>query len=176
MKLGKYSLTLSYGEDQKVFNDILYILEMTTQNKSEGYRYTESYVSSGGDATHPITGMLGISNCKNGKAVRKLCGGGLDRILSHPDEHFYKLPTLVYNDKIGISTPDNTEVGGFYVHILGEEREQYTFETVEELSTLPNGEYLIQYFESIYSETIVKDGDEYYSREDNDCMFRLVIQ
>lgn len=123
-RLGKYSLTLSYGEDQKVFNDILSILEMTTQNKSEGYRYTESYVSSGGDATHPITGMLGISNCKNGKAVRELCGGGLDRILSHPDEHFNKLPTLVYNDKIGISTPDNTEVGGFYVHILGGEKEQ----------------------------------------------------
>lgn len=177
VKLGKYSLTLSYGEDTKVFADVLSILEITSQNESEEYTPNPTtFISSGGAGIHPLDFMLGVSFYANGKVTSEWCGGGAARIFYNLEEHFYKIPTLVCNGKIDLSVSNNTEVGGFYVHILGEERAQYTFETVEELSTLPNGEYLIQYFESINSETIVKDGDEYYSREGNDCMFRLVIQ
>ena len=174
--LGNYSVTLSLGEDRKEFSNVLSVLELTAQNEFENYTYTEVTITSGGESIHPRTAMLGVSYLKNEKVYSEDCGGGLDRVFYHFEEQFYKLPTLVYNGDLSLSAPDNTVVGHFYVYVDGESPHLYAFETVEDLATLPKGEYLIRYIEQIFSETIVKDGDEYYSRDDNESMFRFVIQ
>ena len=177
VKPGKYSLTLSYGEDTKVFADVLSILEITSQNESEEYTPNPTtFISSGGAGIHPLDFMLGVSFYANGKVTSEWCGGGAARIFYNLEEHFYKIPTLVCNGKIDLSVSNNTEVGGIYVYVLAEESAKYTFETFDELCTLPAGEYLISYMEHITHETIVNELGECYKREDNENLFRLVIQ
>ena len=177
-RLGKYSLALSYGENTKIFGDVLSILEITSQNESEEYTPNPTtFISSGGAGIHPLDFMLGVSYYTNGKIDSEDCGFGAERILSNLEKHFYRLPTLVFNGEIDVSVAENTKISKrIRVYVLGEESAKYTFETFDELSTLPAGEYLISYMEHITHETIVNELGECYKREDNENLFRLVIQ
>ncbi len=174
-RLGKYSLTLSYGEDTKIFEDALSVIEVTAQNENEEFKYTSTRIISGDNAIFPIKKLLNTTYYENRQPTLSGCGDGAYEIFNDSQTSLSELPVLVSNGKIEALPPVNVLISRIRVYDINYQETEYSIQSFGELATLPTGEYLIVYVETIDGRGCDAEIKDYWITN-NENLFRLVIQ
>ena len=174
-RLGKYSLTLSYGEDAKIFGDALSVIEVTAQNENEKFDYTSTRILSGDNAIFPIENLLNTTYYENRQPTLSGCGDGAYEIFYDSQTSLSELPVLVSNGRIEALPPVNVLISRIQVYDVKYQKTDYSIQSFGELATLPTGEYLIVYVETIDGRGCDAEIKDYWITN-NENLFRLVIQ
>ena len=174
-KLGNYNLTLSLGEDKKEFTNILSIVELTAQNKTEKYRYSSTVVSSGNSNIQPIECFEGTTYYENGEPTTSGCGAGAYAVFDDPETKISDFPVLVCDGDITVTVPVNVTLGRIEVYDTSFQELEYTINDFSDLTALPYGEYLVVFSEQIDGRGCDAEIVDYWIT-DNENLFRLVIQ
>jgi hypothetical protein len=174
-RLGKYSLTLSYGEDTKIFGDALSVIEVTAQNENEKFDYTSTRILSGDNAIFPIKNLLNTTYYENRQPTLSGCGDGAYEIFNDSQTSLSELPVLVSNGRIEVLPPVNVLISRIRVYDINYQETEYNIQSFGELATLPTGEYLIVYVETIDGRGCDDEIKDYWITN-NENLFRLVIQ
>ena len=140
--LGTYDVTLRYRDVSRTFTDVLMVTDKTSQNESEGYKYSPITVSSGSASVHPIR-TLGSCYTQNADGTFSIGDGmGAWQYLGKKDISTY--PLLVYDGDVKIEIPEYNDVYDIGIYGLDIKRiNGYDTTDIAELNYLPAGEYII---------------------------------
>lgn len=173
-KLGEYSVTLSWGEESQTFSGVLKIAELTAQNEADKYAYSSVTVRSDSHSIRPIQCFFYTTQYENGEPVLEGDGDGVYRIFSDPQTDISDFPVLVTDGAVAVSVPAGSSFWGIQVYDTAFQELPYSIRSFEELSGLPEGEYLIVFSEEIDG----RGGDpqiQSYWMTVHEDLFRLVI-
>lgn len=169
---GEYSLKLWRGEDSQVFENILCINAVTSQNENSEYEYSPITVSSGGKTIKPIRSLVGGS-AMHADGSFMLCDGVGISILFGKDHLLPTVPLLVYDGGITVDIPECNKLG--YVAIYDLEWQHlngYKNTSLRELDYLPAGDYIVV-FSARYDTRKLNPSE--YEQYDYDDIFRLTV-
>ena len=169
---GDYSLKLWFGDDSQVFENILRINAVTSQNENSEYEYSPIAVSSGGKTIKPIRMLVGGSVWHADGSGMVCDGVGAGKFMGK--EHLLStIPLLVCDGGISIEVPEYNEIQGVAIYDLEWERlNGYNNTSLRELDYLPAGDYIVVF--SVRYDTKPRDPSE-YERYDYDDLFRLTV-
>lgn len=173
-KLGEYSVTLSWGEESQTFSGVLKIVELTAQNETDKYAYSSVTVSSDSHSIQPIQCLFYTTQYENGEPVLEGDGDGVYRIFSDPQTDISDFPVLVSDGAVAVSVPAGSSFWGICVYDTAFQELPYSIRSFEELSGLPEGEYLIVFSEEIDGRGGDPEIQNYWMTVHED-LFRLVI-
>ncbi len=169
---GTYSLKLWFGEDSQVFENILRINAVTSQNENSEYEYSPIAVSSGGESVNPIRSLVGGS-VQYADGTFMICDGIGISILFGKNHLLPTVPLLVYEDGIDIDIPEYNEIQGVEIYDLEWQRlNGYNNTSIRELDYLPAGDYIVVF--SVQYDTRTLDPNE-YENFGYDDLFRLTV-
>ncbi|MBQ1195105.1 MAG: hypothetical protein IIX44_02555 [Clostridia bacterium] len=170
---GAYSLKLSRGEDSRVFEDVLRITDISSQNENEKYQYSPVTVSSGGASVNPI--RVGTS-CQiqyaDGTFALGCDGLGVWRYLGERDTDLSTFPLLILEDEPQLTLPENTRLEGIRVYDLNAEEIGGYYSSLGHLATFPAGEYVVV-IKAVYDTSAFSQTE--YEISYYDDFFRLSI-
>ncbi|MBQ8260388.1 MAG: hypothetical protein IJY97_12590 [Clostridia bacterium] len=169
---GYYSLKLWRGDDSRVFENILRINAVTSQNENSEYEYSPISVSSGGETIKPIRMLVGGSVWHADGSGMVCDGMGAGKFMGK--EHLLPtIPMLVCDGGISVEVPEYNEIQGVAIYDLKWERlNGYNNTSLRELDYLPAGDYIVVF--SVRYDTKPRDPSE-YERYDYDDLFRLTV-
>lgn len=169
---GDYSLKLWFGDDSQVFENILRINAVTSQNENSEYEYSPIAVSSGGKTIKPIRMLVGGSVWHADGSGMVCDGVGAGKFMGK--EHLLStIPLLVCDGGISVEVPEYNEIQGVAIYDLEWERlNGYNNTSLRELDYLPAGDYIVVF--SVRYDTKPRDPSE-YERYDYDDLFRLTV-
>lgn len=173
-KLGEYSVTLSWGEESQTFSGVLKIVELTAQNETDKYAYSSVTVSSDSHSIQPIQCFFYTTQYENGEPILEGDGDGVYRIFSDPETDISDFPVLVSDGAVAVSVPAGSSFWGICVYDMAFQELPYSIRSFEELSGLPEGEYLIVFSEKIDGRCGDPEIRNYWMTVHED-LFRLVI-
>lgn len=169
---GTYSLKLWWGEDSQVFENILRINAVTSQNENSEYEYSPIAVSSGGEAIKPIRMLVGGS-ASNADGTEMVCDGPGIGVFWGNKKLLPTIPLLVCDGGISVEVPEYNAIRGVLIYDLEWERlNGYNNTSLRELDYLPAGDYIVVF--SVRYDTKPRDPNE-YERYDYDDFFRLTV-
>ena len=169
---GEYSLKLWRGEDNRVFENILRINAVTSQNENSEYEYSPITVNSGGKTIKPIRSLVGGS-AMHADGSGMVCDGmGAGKFMGK--EHLLPtIPLLVCDGGISVEVPEYNEIEGVAIYDLEWERlNGYNNTSLRELDYLPAGDYIVVF--SVRYDTKPRDPNE-YENFGYDDLFRLTV-
>ncbi len=169
---GKYSLKLWRGDDSRVFENVLRITDVTSQNENSEYEYSPITVSSGGKTIKPIRSLVGGS-AMHADGSFMLCDGVGISIIFGKDHLLPTVPLLVYDGGITVDIPECNKLG--YVAIYDLEWQHlngYKNASLRELDYLPAGDYIVV-FSARYDTRKLNPSE--YEQYDYDDIFRLTV-
>ncbi len=171
---GDYSLKLRRGDDSRVFENILRISTVTSQNENDEYQYSPITVSAGGEAVNPIRTVSSFYvQHADGTSAIGCDGMGVWNYFGKDNTDVSTFPMLVYSDSIDIELPECTEIQGVAIYDLEYNRlNGYSNTSVRELDYLPAGDYLVVF--SVRYDTKKLDPNE-YEQYDYEDFFRLTV-
>lgn len=168
----EYSLKLWRGDDSRVFENILSISAVTSQNENSEYEYSPITVSSGGKSINPIRALVGGS-AQSADGSYMICDGIGISILWGKNHLLPTVPLLVYEDGIAVDVPEYNEIQGVAIYDLEWERlNGYNNTSIRELDYLPAGDYIVAF--SVKYDTRPLDPNE-YENFGYDDIFRLTV-
>ena len=169
---GTYSFKLWFGDDSQVFENILRINAVTSQNENSEYEYSPITVSSGGKTIKPIRMLVGGSVWHADGSGMVCDGMGAGKFMGK--EHLLPtIPLLVCDGGISVEVPEYNEIQGVAIYDLKWERlNGYNNTSLRELDYLPAGDYIVVF--SVRYDTKPRDPSE-YERYDYDDLFRLTV-
>lgn len=169
---GEYSLKLWCGDDSRVFENVLRINAVTSQNENSEYEYSTIAVSSGGKTIKPIRMLVGGSVWHADGSGMVCDGVGAGKFMGK--EHLLStIPLLVCDGGISVEVPEYNEIQGVAIYDLEWERlNGYNNTSLRELDYLPAGDYIVVF--SVRYDTKPRDPSE-YERYDYDDLFRLTV-
>lgn len=103
------------------------------------------------------------------------CGDGAYEIFNDSQTSFSELPVLVSTGRIEVLPPVNVLISRIRVYDINYQETEYNIQSFGELATLPTGEYLIVYVETIDGRGCDDEIKDYWITN-NENVFRLVIQ
>jgi len=169
---GDYSLKLWFGDDSQVFENILRINAVTSQNENSEYEYSPITVSSGGESVNPIRSLVGGS-VQYADGTFMLCDGIGISIFWGKNHLLTTVPLLVYEDGIAIDIPEYNEIRSVEIYDLEWQRVNgYNNTSIRELDYLPAGDYIVVF--SVQYDTRPLDSNE-YENFGYDDIFRLTV-
>jgi len=169
---GDYSLKLWFGDDSQVFENILRINAVTSQNENSEYEYSPIAVSSGGESVNPIRSLVGGS-VQYADGTFMLCDGIGISIFWGKNHLLTTVPLLVYEDGIAIDIPEYNEIRSVEIYDLEWQRVNgYNNTSIRELDYLPAGDYIVVF--SVQYDTRPLDSNE-YENFGYDDIFRLTV-
>ncbi|MBR4062517.1 MAG: hypothetical protein IKK01_05570 [Clostridia bacterium] len=169
---GEYSLKLWRGEDSRVFENILRINAVTSQNENSEYEYSTIAVSSGGESVNPIRSLVGGS-VQYADGTFMICDGIGISIFLGKNHLLTTVPLLVYEDGIAIDIPEYNEIRSVEIYDLEWQRVNgYNNTSIRELDYLPAGDYIVVF--SVQYDTRPLDSNE-YENFGYDDIFRLTV-
>ncbi|MBQ2715191.1 MAG: hypothetical protein IJF21_00200, partial [Clostridia bacterium] len=169
---GDYSLKLWRGEDSRVFENILRINAVTSQNENSEYEYSPIAVNSGGKTIKPIRMLVGGS-VMNADGTEMVCDGPGVGVFWDNKKLLPTIPLLVFDGGISVEVPEYNEIQGVAIYDLEWERlNGYNNTSLQELDYLPAGDYIVVF--SVRYDTKPRDPNE-YERYDYDDLFRLTV-
>ena len=175
-KIGYYSVTLFYGEDQREFRDVLSISDSTAQNENDKYGYASTLISSGDESITPINTLVYTNEyAKDG--TPGLCGDGdgVYRIFSDPETKTSELPTIVANGEITVTPPEHSRISGPTIYKPNFPIEdEGIYSTWDGLHLLPAGEYIVVFSENTDSRDTNPNSDTYWISQFH-LVFCLVV-
>ena len=170
---GAYSLKLWRGEDSRVFENVLRVTDISSQNENEKYQYSPLTVSSGGASVNPI--RVGTS-CQiqyaDGTFALGCDGLGVWRYLGERDTDLSTFPLLVLEDEPQLTLPENTRLEGIRVYDLNAEEIGGYYSSLGHLATFPAGEYVVV-IKAVYDTSALSQTE--YEISYYDDFFRLSI-
>ena len=168
----EYSLKLWRGEESRVFENILRINAVTSQNENSEYEYSPIAVNSGGKTIKPIRMLVGGSVWHADGSGMVCDGMGAGKFMGK--EHLLPtIPLLVCDGGISVEVPEYNEIQGVAIYDLEWERlNGYNNTSLRELDYLPAGDYIVVF--SVRYDTKPRDPNE-YERYDYDDLFRLTV-
>jgi len=169
---GDYSFKLWRGDDSRVFENILRINAVTSQNENSEYEYSPISVNSGGETIKPIRMLVGGSVWHADGSGMVCDGMGAGKFMGK--EHLLPtIPMLVCDGGISVEVPEYNEIQGVAIYDLEWERlNGYNNTSLRELDYLPAGDYIVVF--SVRYDTKPRDPSE-YERYDYDDLFRLTV-
>ncbi len=171
---GEYSIRLWYGEESRVFENVLRITDDTSQNENEEYQYSPISVSSDGNTINPIRTVSSfyVQNA-DGTSALGCDGMGVWKYFGEADTDISTFPLLVYNGSIGVYVPEYTEIQGVEIYDLECNRlNGYSSSSIKELEYLSAGDYIVVL--SVKYDTRPRNPDS-YEQYDYDDFFRLTV-
>ena len=169
---GDYSLKLWRGEDSRVFENVLRINAVTSQNENSEYEYSPISVSSGGESVNPIRSLVGGS-VQYADGTFMICDGIGISIFWGKNHLLTTVPLLVYEDGIAIDIPEYNEIRSVEIYDLEWQRVNgYNNTSIRELDYLPAGDYIVVF--SVQYDTRPLDSNE-YENFGYDDIFRLTV-
>ncbi len=169
---GEYSLKLWRGEDSQVFENILRITDVTSQNKNDELNYSPISVSAGGESIQPIRMLVGGFALQADGTGMEIDGTGVGVFWDNKDL-LPTIPLLVCNGGISVEVPEYNEIEGVAIYDLEWERlNGYNNTSLRELDYLPAGDYIVVF--SVGYDTKIRNPNE-YERYDYDDFFRLTV-
>ena len=168
---GAYSLKLSRGEDSRVFENVLSITDISSQNENEKYQYSPITVSSGGASVNPIRALAGgyVQHADGSMAIYDAIGAWM----YWEKEDMSTFPVLIYDGGIEVDAPEYNEIYDVGIFDLAYKRlNGYSQTEIEDIDYLPAGEYIIVF--SVQRDTSKLDPNEYENCGYDD-FFRLSI-
>ena len=168
---GAYSLKLSRGEDSRVFENVLRITDISSQNENEKYQYSPITVSSGGASVNPIRALAGgyVQHADGSMAIYDAIGAWM----YWEKEDMSTFPVLIYDGGIEVDAPEYNEIYDVGIFDLAYKRlNGYSQTEIEDIDYLPAGEYIIVF--SVQRDTSKLDPNEYENCGYDD-FFRLSI-
>ncbi len=172
-EIGSYSLRLFFGGDTCVFTDVLSIVASTAQNSSEKYEYSSVTVISGDGEINPIRAYLGSTHYSEGR-IEQGCGGGAWLVFDDPESDHADFPTLVLEGGITVLPPVNVYIGNIRIYDTEYNELKYKFDSLGDLSELPEGEYIVVYYAEADGRGCEPDITEYTITEYED-IFKLIV-
>lgn len=174
-KLGKYSVTLSYGEDKREFVDVLRVMDVTAQNEKDGITYSSATVSSFYESVKPIQTLAHTTQYgKDGEAFLYGDGMGYYGIFSDPEIKGSDIPTVVAKTEITVTVPENSKLGNPRVFGMDHEEYKYSHPGWSGLHLLPAGEYLVVFYENTDTRNTNPNADTYWLTTFEN-VFRLIV-
>ena len=169
---GEYSLKLWRGDDSRVFENVLRINAVTSQNENSEYEYSPIAVSSGGESVNPIRSLVGGS-VQYADGTFMICDGIGISIFWGKNHLLTTVPLLVYEDGIAIDIPEYNEIRSVEIYDLEWQRVNgYNNTSIRELDYLPAGDYIVVF--SVQYDTRPLDSNE-YENFGYDDIFRLTV-
>lgn len=169
---GDYSLKLWRGEDSRVFENVLRINAVTSQNENSEYEYSPIAVNSGGESVNPIRSLVGGS-VQYADGTFMICDGIGISIFWGKNHLLTTVPLLVYEDGIAIDIPEYNEIRSVEIYDLEWQRVNgYNNTSIRELDYLPAGDYIVVF--SVQYDTRPLDSNE-YENFGYDDIFRLTV-
>lgn len=169
---GDYSLKLWRGDDSRVFENILRINAVTSQNENSEYEYSPIAVSSGGKTIKPIRMLVGGS-VWHADGSGMVCDGPGVGVFWDNKKLLPTIPLLVFDGCISAEVPEYNAIRGVVIYDLEWERlNGYNNTSLRELDYLPAGDYIVVF--SVRYDTKPRDPNE-YERYDYDDLFRLAV-
>lgn len=164
-RIGYYNVTLFYGNDKRVFEKVLSISDLTSQNENEKYRYCSAVISSGGESINPVRTLVYTNEfSKDGTPLLCGDGDGAYRFFGDPEAKPSDLPTIVTSGEVVLTPPkDSTVWGSTRVYKTTPlDTNVYTYVSWDELHLLPAGEYVVVYDENTDSRDTNPNADTYW--------------
>ncbi len=169
---GEYCVKLWYGEDSRVFENVLRITDVTSQNENSEYEYSPILVSAGGEAVKPIRMLVGGS-AWYADGTGMICDGTGVGIFWGNKDLLPTIPLLVCESGISVEVPEYNEIQGVAIYDLEWERlNGYSNTSLRELDYLPAGDYIVVF--SVQYDTRSLNSNE-YEQYDYDDFFRLTV-
>ena len=170
---GEYSLKLWFGGESRVFENVLRITDVTSQNENEKYQYSPITVSTGGKSINPI--RVGTSTqiqyADGGFAIG--CDGmGVWRYFGEKDTDLSTFPLLVLEDEPKLTLAENTRLDGVRVYGMDAKEIGGYYSSLKALEAFPAGEYVVV-IKVVYDTSSLSQTE--YEITNYDDFFRLSI-
>ena len=169
---GDYSLRLWFGGESRVFENILRISAVTSQNDNENYEYSPISVSSGGKSVYPIRSLVGGS-AQYADGTFMVCDGMGVGLFWDNEKLLPTIPLLVWDNGVSVDVPECNDLRDVAIYDLEWERlNGYSNTSLQELDYLPAGDYIVVF--SVQYDTRALNPNEYenFGYED---IFRLTV-
>ena len=174
-KLGNYSLILSLGEDKKEFANILSIVELTAQNENEKYSYSSAIVGTADKGVNPIQTLAHTTQyTSDGEPWLFGDGMGYYGIFSDEETKVSDFPTIVAEGKLEATVQGSSALGNPRVFGMDYEEYKYSHPGWNGLHLLPEGEYLVVFYENKDTRKTNPNDDTYWVTV-YENIFRLVV-
>ncbi len=170
---GRYVICVLSTKESKDSKEEKYLFSGIEKRNGLKYRSSVS-IWGNGVAQNPMGYLLSEHKYKDGTLVGTTIGKGIDGIFT--DDFDPSELSVVYADKnIGTKLAPNVFVDNIKVYDIERNMLKYSFGTLESLTELPRGEYLISYKETTDTSGGSADIKDYVVRE-VDCVFKLVLR
>ena len=174
-KLGNYTLALSKGGDMKEFVDILSIVELTAQNENEKYSYSSAIVGTTDKGINPIQTLAHTTQyTSDGEPWLFGDGMGYYGIFSDEETKVSDFPTIVAEGKLEATVQGSNTLGNPRVFGMDYEEYKYSHPGWNGLHLLPEGEYLVVFYENKDTRKTNPNDDTYWVTV-YENIFRLVV-
>ncbi len=181
---GEYLVVFSVSYDTKPRDPNAYeqysyqdFFRLTVPSKSAEkteYNYSSVMIQSGDFDIRPIQCMLWVEEHKKEGAL-SYDGSGVYKIIRDKEDHS-GFPTIFYKGNLQVYPPVNVNLYTAKVKVYDTDYNElkYSFEKIEDISTLLPGEYLIVFREVADGRGCDPDITE-YSVRCNECIFKFIV-
>lgn len=170
---GDYSLKLWRGEDSRVFENILRINAVTSQNENSEYEYSPIAVSSGGESINPIrVGTSTYVQHADGTSMIGCDGLGVWLYLGKDKNDLSSFPLLMLEGKLEVEFPEHTKLEGIMIYDLKGNQIGGFSSVIRDVEALSAGEYVIV-LKTVYDTSGVSQTE--YETTHYDDFFRLCV-
>ena len=170
---GEYSLKLWFGNESRVFENILRISAVTSQNENEKYQYSPISVSTGGKTINPIrVGTSTQIQYADGSFAIGCDGMGVWRYFGNKDTDLSTFPLLVLEDEPLLTLAENTRLEGVCVYGMDAKEIGGHYSSLKALEAFPAGEYVVV-IKVVYDTSSLSQTE--YEITNYDDFFRLSI-
>ena len=141
---GSYSIKLSWNGENRVFENVLRITDVTSQNENEKYQYSPITVSTGGKTINPIrVGTSTQIQYADGSFAIGCDGMGVWRYFGNKDTDLSTFPLLVLEDEPLLTLAENTRLEGVCVYGMDAKEIGGHYSSLKALEAFPAGEYVV---------------------------------
>ncbi len=149
------------------------LFKLVVPEKHVDYNYSAVSLSSGNGEIAPILCYVGTTAFKSGNVVSADDGGGSYFFFAgHPDHTTF--PTLILDGGISVRQPVHYYIGNIRVFDTKFNDLEKKFDSFDELSQLPAGEYIVVYYEQYTTNGCSAEITDYEVIE-NEGVFKLIV-